>query len=298
MHYFKAFNLIVKSPIPLRGLIPVPRQAFDIEVVFEKLYDLPDLEPTLVKRKGLTASFGTYQADHSDCVMVWEDQISFRLISGRIMMVDTQNVDNDFLSLFIVSEPLGILLHQRGFILLHASAVKMPDNTAMVFMGEPGMGKSTTCAAFVKAGCALLSDDLVAIQNVNDVPYLLPSFPQLKIWKRSVDGLNFSYDEVEKIVEGTNKYAYYDEDSFENEPVILRKVYILGEDVSGLVDKIYTPIEFLKYTALPDQLLQKGPKLKAHFEKCIGFAYEIQIIKKPKMNDFDELKNFVANQLQ
>ncbi len=292
-YYFKAFGLTIQSPIPIRGLISIEKiECPDIFVSFEKIENYPELKLTKVKRKGLTATFGMFNDDTNDSYMVWENQIKFRLIDGKTMIVDTQETDLDFLSLFIVSEPLGILLFQRGDILLHASAIKLPNGDGIVFMGEPGAGKSTTAAAFVKAGCNIISDDLVSIRIIDHKPYLIPSFPQIKLWKKSVEGLGYSYDEVERIVEGTNKFAYASETVFDIKPVLLIKIYILGADTEGIISPIETPIEILKYFALPEQLLEKGIALKNYFIQTSQISGQIDIVEKSKMENFENLLNF------
>lgn len=297
-YYFKAFGLSIQSPIPIRGLIPIePVATSDIIIRFEKIENYPELHITKVKRKGLIATFGMFKNDPNDAYMVWENQINFRLIGGNTMIVDSTVTDLDFLSLFIVSEPLGILLFQKGDILLHASAVKLPNGDGIVFMGEPGAGKSTTAAAFVKAGCNIISDDLVAIRLIDDKPYLIPSFPQIKLWKKSIEGLGYSYDKVERIVEGANKFAYYNDADFDFTPIILKKIFVLGAEKEDIVNEILTPIELLKHFALPEQLMEKGVGPKNHFEKTTQFSHLITIYEKPKMKNFSELKEFLQDLL-
>jgi hypothetical protein len=230
--------------------------------------------------------------------MIWEDLINFRLTDGKTMIIDTIETDIDFLSLFIVSEPLGILLFQRGDILLHASAVRLPNGDGIVFMGEPGAGKSTTAAAFVKAGCNIISDDLVAIRIIDEKPYLIPSFPQIKLWKKSVEGLGYSYDEVEQIVEGTNKFAYEDKDGFINLPIKFSKIFILGEKENTLINKIYTPLELLKYHPLPHQIFEISQSIKDYYEKSVTIGLNIEIEKKRKITKFSDLYKFIDKLLE
>jgi hypothetical protein len=294
LYYFKAFNLTIQSPFAIKGLVQTDAQPADINITLAPVGTIPaPLQPTNIQRKGLSATFASSSNQYDDCHLVWEDKLRFRLLHGKHMVIENHGQDTDTLSLFTISEPLGILLFQRGFILLHASAVTLPNGQAVIFMGEPGKGKSSTSAAMVQQGRPLLSDDLVAIQVHNDQPFVVPSFPQLKIWKRTVDGLQFDYSQLSKIVEGTNKYAYMDHSNFDPKPIPLRYIYELGASTEALVDKLHTPIELLKYFALPEQMLQSGPHLKHHFETCIGFAHHISIYRKPKMQTFDELRAFV-----
>jgi hypothetical protein len=297
--YFKAFGLTIQSPIPVRGLIPIAFvENSDINIIFEKIEPYPELKLTKVNRKGLTATFGMFNENTNDAYMVWENQINFRLIEGKTMIVDTTETDLDFLSLFIVSEPLGILLFQRGDILLHASAIQLPNGEGIVFMGEPGAGKSTTAAAFVKVGCKIISDDLVAIRLIDNKPFLIPSFPQIKLWKESVEGLGYDYDEVEQIVEGANKFAYENKDGFLNLPIVFSKIYILGEKENTVINKIYTPLELLKYHPLPHQIFEISQSIKDYFEKSVTIGLNIEIEKKRKINKFIDLNKFTKQFLK
>ncbi len=297
-YYFKAFGLTISSPIPVRGLIAIePVLEPDIQVKFEKINKYPELHITKVNRKGLTATFGMFDDNTNDAYMIWENQINFRLIDGKTMIIETKEEDLDFLSLFIVSEPLGILLFQRGDILLHASAVMLPNGDGIVFMGEPGAGKSTTAGAFVKAGCKIISDDLVAIRFIENTPYLVSSFPQLKLWKQSIDGLGFDFNDVQPIGEGNNKYAFENKDNFENGNFSVSKIYILGENENKIINKVYVPLEILKYNALPHQIFEVGITLKKYHQKNTILANFIEIESKRKIDSFESLSIFVENLL-
>jgi hypothetical protein len=57
---------------------------------------------------------------------------------------------------------LAVLLHQRGRVVLHASAVAGPRG-AVAFCGHSGDGKSTTAAALHVRGLALVADDVLSL---------------------------------------------------------------------------------------------------------------------------------------
>jgi serine kinase of HPr protein (carbohydrate metabolism regulator) len=58
---------------------------------------------------------------------------------------------------------LAALLHQRGCLVLHASAVLM-NGGADVVSGETGAGKSTLLAALAAKGFPVVSDDVTAVR--------------------------------------------------------------------------------------------------------------------------------------
>jgi hypothetical protein len=59
---------------------------------------------------------------------------------------------------------IGFVLHLRGTPCLHGSAVAV-DGRAVAFLGHSGAGKSTTAAAFVRAGLPALTDDVLALDE-------------------------------------------------------------------------------------------------------------------------------------
>jgi hypothetical protein len=75
---------------------------------------------------------------------------------------------------------LGALLHQRGFLVLHAAAVALEDGVVAI-LGDPGMGKSTLAGAFVQAGYTFTCVDIVAIAVLAGRPVVQPGAACLRL---------------------------------------------------------------------------------------------------------------------
>lgn len=71
-------------------------------------------------------------------------------------------------------------LELSGIIALHAGAIEM-NGRAVLFAAESTGGKSTLVASFVKAGYALLADDISALALSPEGLRCLHGFPQLKL---------------------------------------------------------------------------------------------------------------------
>ena len=82
----------------------------------------------------------------------------------------------------------GLLLRFRGVTCLHASAVAI-GGSVIAFVGAEGAGKSTTAAAFARAGYAAVSDDVVALVERKGDFFVSPSYPHLCLWPESVEML-------------------------------------------------------------------------------------------------------------
>ena len=76
--------------------------------------------------------------------------------------------------------PLAAALFFRGAVALHASAVVL-DGRALLVAGRSGSGKSTTTAAALAAGAALLSDDLCTLTPTPSGWMVEPGYPWLRL---------------------------------------------------------------------------------------------------------------------
>lgn len=86
---------------------------------------------------------------------------------------------------YLLGPVIGFVLRLRGTVCLHASAVAVGDR-AIALVGLPGVGKSTTAAAFGCAGFAVLSDDIVALVNKGAQFLVQPGYPRVNLWPDSV----------------------------------------------------------------------------------------------------------------
>jgi hypothetical protein len=86
---------------------------------------------------------------------------------------------------YLLGPVLGLLLRLRGVTCLHASAVTFADH-AIAFVGSEGAGKSTTAALMARKGCAVISDDVVALVEREGSFYVYPAYPYLCLWPDSV----------------------------------------------------------------------------------------------------------------
>ena len=93
------------------------------------------------------------------------------------------------LRLFLLGSCMGALLQQRGYLVLHGNAISTIDRqNTMIFLGNQGVGKSTTAAWHLTQGHRILADDICAITfNANGEALLIPSYPQPKLWQDSAE---------------------------------------------------------------------------------------------------------------
>jgi hypothetical protein len=128
----------------------------------------------------------TYAVSSEEFRVFWRGVGTFSIRRGCEVIIDPDaDTEEAILRLYILGPTLGILLQQRGYLVLHASAVRV-NGVAVGFLGEKGWGKSTTAAALNARGHSLLADDVLGIRmDANRRPMIKPGLPQFKLWPDS-----------------------------------------------------------------------------------------------------------------
>ena len=132
---------------------------------------------------------------------------------------------------YLLGPVLGLLLRFRGVTCLHASAVAIGESV-VAFVGAEGAGKSTTAAAFARAGYAAVSDDVVALVERDGNFFVSPTYPHLSLWPESVELLYGSKDALPPFVPNWEKRRLSPENGgarFEDGALPLRAIYLLDE---------------------------------------------------------------------
>ncbi len=292
MNKYAAFGLTLETALDFTGVLPGSTAETDVFINEGPIHQKAS-RPTRIQRRGIRAKLGITA---SDVLLDWEGVGCFKVSDGERIVYQNTGADEGTLLLFLLSEVIGLILYQRGLFLLHGSAVKIEDNAA-VFLGIPGAGKSTTAAAFGKAGHTVLTDDLVAIQLMNGKPYVVPAFGEYKIWKNTVDGLNIDESKLKPSFEGSTKFLVNPSlTDFPQTPVPLHTITLLYPPNSRRPDErikpLHAPVELLRHFPLPIQLLT-SQYLQKHFQDALSIGKVATINQRKRPNGFDALSLFV-----
>lgn len=122
--------------------------------------------------------------------LYWRSAGSFVIRhTSEIEINPAPDVGAQILHLPLLGPVMGLLLHLRGMMVLHASAVAV-HGQGVGFLGNKGAGKSTLAAALIAAGHDLLADDLLAVSLTSSgEPSIVPGFPQLKLGPDVADAI-------------------------------------------------------------------------------------------------------------
>lgn len=100
--------------------------------------------------------------------------------------------DEDMASVLITGGSLAFQLYQRGHLVLHSSAVEV-DGSAWGFVGRAGMGKSTMAALLCSEGGALITDDVLRVDDVTTRPVARLGATELRL-RKGADSLVQRFD--------------------------------------------------------------------------------------------------------
>ncbi len=119
-----------------------------------------------------------------------------------------EGYDSDLLANTLIGTPMGIILLQRGFLVLHASAVEINGKIAC-FLGVSGSGKSTTVLSLIRTGHKLVSDDVVAIDaSFFPTREVLPGYPWMKVGNELISRFDLQKDLLNGLGRSEDKMRY------------------------------------------------------------------------------------------
>jgi hypothetical protein len=198
---------------------------------------------------------------------------TFLVRDGREIIVDpAPGASPQLLRLVILEPASALLLHQRGFLVLHASAVAL-GGAAVGFLGAPGQGKSTTAAALVARGHPLLADDVLVVRTDTAAPVVHPGYPQLKLWPETALTIGEAPEGLFELHPLIHKRLRRAAEGFSSAPLPLRALYLLADGPVFAREPVRTRealIELVRNSYCA-RLLKTGGALE-HFRQCASLA--------------------------
>lgn len=269
MYSYVAYGLGIRSELPLPELV-------EGEAVADVVVRLGQVN----RRRPQSAAAGTYfWATADECCLFHEEVGTLLVRGGREIIVDpAPAADEDLLRLVVVGAAMGALLHQRGLLVLHASAVAV-NGGAVAFLGGPGQGKSTTAAALHARGHDMVADDVVAVDpGGGQSPIVLPAFPRFKLWPEAAVFLGDDPKTLPRLHPRLEKRDRRVTAGFAQTPVPLRRIYVLGEGPALDIEPLRPQeavVELVRHS-LCVKLLPAGGQSR-HLLQCASLAKVVPI---------------------
>lgn len=184
MFGYSISGLMVASDLAMPGLIEIGAvpAAPDVRIVQG---EVPD------QLLDATQSGPNWQIGPGRFLLSIPDIVRILLIGGHTIQWqcegDTAPADA---AIFISGSGFGLLMHQHGRCVLHASAVAV-GNAAVLFCGPSGAGKSTLAAALAGKGHSLLADDQCGLSGLGHGRIEVhPDGRALKLWEQAIRRLD------------------------------------------------------------------------------------------------------------
>lgn len=228
--------------------------------------------------------------------MAWLEVAAFEVREAdRIVYTPADAASDALVSLPLLGPVMSVLLHRRGLLTLHGSAVDV-GGTATVFLGDKGAGKSTTAAAMVRAGHDLLTDDIVAIDTARSGrPQVLPAYPQLKLTSSANSGLALSgVEEMPSPHPDFGKHRLLLDSQFRGlarplgEAVILERGPRLELCRLRGMQAVGALLRFSYVTRFGDRIIRDQAQA-VHLRQCVAVANQVRIYRLTVPDDLEGL---------
>lgn len=293
MHSYNVFGLSLASAIPITALAPGDPQA----------------TPDITLKKGPvsgTVDQGYFDAVPNSVLVVPQPGLKFLAEGGdRITLDDDGSAHPGEIELYLLGTVLSAIAWQRGLYVLHANAIDMGDH-AIAIAGDAGAGKSTTAAAFYKAGFPILTDDTCPLDwKAEGGPFVQPSYCRIKLCDDAASQFNHPSWTLDDIFPSYHKKNLMI-DRRGQQPKPLRAIYVLevGDESAPLGMTVLNGREkfmTLQRLALRIELLRGLALLPLHFYAASAMSTQVIVKKITRPRDVwlvDDIRQLVQNDWQ
>lgn len=286
--FYTAYGLVIQSELVFHELLEGSGQP-DVTL---RIGEVPEQLETFTGEPQL------YQVNESEFLLKLEGIASYWVKDGNEIVIQPApgSLDSE-VRLFLFGTCLGVLLHQRGILALHASAIETPQG-AVLFSGPSGVGKSTLMAAFLKREYCMLADDVTGIVlDRNGCPIVLPAIPRTKLWSDAANHLGHDLNTLPRLRPSEDKFELGVQDFFAHQPVPLHRIYILTSGEKKQVEFIQldnlSAFQAVLNSTYRELFLDGLDRRKSHFHLVTVAANHAIISRVLRPENLSRLDNLV-----
>ncbi|MBW7841054.1 MAG: hypothetical protein H3C36_15765, partial [Chitinophagaceae bacterium] len=135
------------------------------------------------------------------------DELHFVFNSSAtgLWIVYPEDFSLEAVSAFLLNPVFGFCLRMREITCMHATAIAVDEEHALLVAGASGAGKSTIAALFALHNHGIVSDDVSALCIQNGRICVQPGYPRIRLWPQSTGALLGDEDTLPPIVPTVNK---------------------------------------------------------------------------------------------
>jgi len=281
LYQARAYDLDIRSDIALPEFLP-SNGGMDVAVVLEK----ESVEVDCIRPKW------DLQPSAAECCFPGVGR--FRIIGGcEIRITPAPDVDPGLIRLYVEGMMMAILLHQRGYFVLHASVVEV-DGRGVAFVGPVGAGKSSVAMALHTMGHSVVTDDNAAIRVTRDSAAVLPAFPRIKVYPAIAASLGIDGTALDDLHISQVKKTKSVENGFAAHPVPLDRIYALSREATSIV-KLSRPeavVELVKHSIPARWALAGTPE---QLRDCARLSGMIPVFRVRTFEKLESLADIARN---
>lgn len=213
----------------------------------------------------------------------------YEMRSGQVISVDPQpGSDSRNIRLFLLGSAMGVLLHQRGHLPIHANAVEI-DGQAIAFMGPSGAGKSTLAAAFHDCGHRVIADDVCAIGfDREGFAVANAGIPRLRLWEDALTASGRAARDYVPSFSGDDRYRKFDVPTAgTNVPLRLSAIVELADGKKSELTRLtgVDAVNALFANTYRGTFVTSAGDAKAHWQTCLRLVESVPIFRlhRPKI---------------
>lgn len=276
LQHYHAFGLRIASELALPELNPGHGPA-DVAIHYRQ-----SVNPAL-------ADWDDWLTVSADTVSVRFHDMQFRIEGGRSIDIETSlATPARDARMWLMGSVMAALLHQRGYLPIHANVVALGGDQVAAFAGESGAGKSSLAAWFEARGHRVLADDLCAIRLCDDgTPVAFEGIPRMKLWRDTLTALGRESEGLEPVSSGLDKYHVALQRSGEEgslAPLDLQRIYLLDRAAKGdglTIEPVFgaEAASGVLDNAFRWQIGQMIQPPRAQFDQCLALARHAAVFR-------------------
>jgi hypothetical protein len=283
-HYYQIYDIDLAASFPIPELYSTVASSTQLKITNQER--IPVFEQ--IDREGwMYEDFLHVQIGPAGLLLLVKDvcRIWFKT-QYTLVLEPLPGVDLAEAKIYLLGSGLSIYLMNQGLFSLHAGTVTN-GQYCISFMGESGVGKSTTSTYFIDQGFRLLADDvtLVKIDAVDKQPRVWPAMPSMKLWPDSVQQLQRNPSELALIAPSEDKRRLNVSYAFEpsgNLP--LKAIFLLEPSDQVQVPQVQRLQNKDSFTAIASNVYRAEavPWLKQtanHFRFCSHLAQQVPVFR-------------------
>jgi hypothetical protein len=299
MNYYFAYGLTLATEIDFPELFVVnPTDKPEVNVCIGKV-------PSHLSRQTEEQLKNLFITSTEYFLCVKDIAFYYAANGNQVIIEPFPDADKKSVRLFFLSNAMAAILYQRELIPLHASAIFSNKGIAM-FLGDSGVGKSTTVATLQTRGHRIFSDDICVPVKEDKIIKAFAAYPMMKLWKDTFEKVNLGeYDEQNRIRPALEKYGKFFNETFDTTAHPVERIFILEKDSSlnqlqSSELKGINAFKYLQHYAYRLPYIDAMGMRKTYFNILLDLSNSIPItlISRPEdSNTISEVIQLIENQL-